>query len=202
MTQRNLWGEVAHVFDLPDQLSQPQTNGNSSVALVLAQIYMHILTPFEEAYRKNAQQQQQRIGARPSNASQYPPGSGPSGTAGPTQQLSLGPSTGFPVGSQAHGLPGGPMGPMGQTGGGTMGSQYPPQVNQLAQGVTGSSSPTLSGGIPQSASTDSMTQEGGVDGEGRKRKSRDADEDDGKRTRIKTGTVFSSWMELATDCEK
>lgn len=58
VSQQGLWGIVSAQFELPDSI--PHQNGLQTVADLLAQYYRAIVLPFEELYRKNAQNQQQR----------------------------------------------------------------------------------------------------------------------------------------------
>jgi SWI/SNF chromatin-remodeling complex subunit SWI1 len=65
-------------FDLPEQFPVPQPNGQTSVATSLAQHYMAILHPFEDAYVRNVQEQHRRAtssrqpGSQPPNSAQLP----------------------------------------------------------------------------------------------------------------------------------
>lgn len=79
------------VLDLPEQLSPPQ---QGSTAQFLGQIYMNIVQPFEEAYRKNSQNQMQK--ASSAAGRQLPPTAPP-----PQMQQQL---------SQNRQAPPGPMG--------------------------------------------------------------------------------------------
>lgn len=76
-------------FDLPEQSSLP--HGPASVAAILSQYYMAILQPFEEAYRKNIQDNHRKAQptVRPPQPPTMAPGhgrppqAGPSGAQGP-----------------------------------------------------------------------------------------------------------------------
>ncbi|ETW86899.1 hypothetical protein HETIRDRAFT_377546 [Heterobasidion irregulare TC 32-1] len=57
-TQQGLWPSVLPVFDLPDTLPPP--NSSQSVAEFLGQVYMAVVLPFEDVYRRNSREQQQR----------------------------------------------------------------------------------------------------------------------------------------------
>ena len=47
-------------FDLPEQFSSPQPNGQTSVANTLERYYKDLLDPFEAAYKRNVQEHQRR----------------------------------------------------------------------------------------------------------------------------------------------
>lgn len=128
-------------FDLPEQF---HNNGQQSTAAVLAQYYMAILHPFEDAYKRNVQEQQRRaILASRQPGAQVPqaPGSS-SGQGRPLQVGSAGggAQSGFPGQMQGGGTTN-MMGLMGQpiagthassssTNGTSQYSQYP-QASQV-----------------------------------------------------------------------
>jgi SWI/SNF chromatin-remodeling complex subunit SWI1 len=68
-------------FDLPEQMLFPPSNTPVSVAATLSQYYMAILYPFEEAYKRNLQDQQRKAiaaGSRqPGVQPQQPSAAGP-----------------------------------------------------------------------------------------------------------------------------
>ncbi len=54
-----MWTQVAHLLELPEQIQQ-QNGQVQSIAPVLNQHYNLLIGPFEEAYRRNVRDQQQR----------------------------------------------------------------------------------------------------------------------------------------------
>jgi SWI/SNF chromatin-remodeling complex subunit SWI1 len=48
-------------FGLPEQFHVPQPNNQNSVATALSQHYVSLLYPFEDAYKRNVQEQQRRV---------------------------------------------------------------------------------------------------------------------------------------------
>ncbi|KAJ3561107.1 hypothetical protein NP233_g10398 [Leucocoprinus birnbaumii] len=56
----NGWPAICAEFNLPEEFSQMQANGSTSVALMLEQMYTAILYPFEDLYKKNVQEQQRK----------------------------------------------------------------------------------------------------------------------------------------------
>ncbi|KAF7339818.1 hypothetical protein MVEN_01898300 [Mycena venus] len=61
LSRDNSWHLMLPHFDLPEEY--PLSNGQSSVAQMLAQYYMAMLLPFEEVYRNNMQTQQRKAQA-------------------------------------------------------------------------------------------------------------------------------------------
>lgn len=58
----NGWNQLLRQFDLPEEFPPGHAHASSSVAAVLAQYYRAILTPFEESYKKNVQENQRKAG--------------------------------------------------------------------------------------------------------------------------------------------
>ncbi|KAH9946784.1 hypothetical protein B0H21DRAFT_382456 [Amylocystis lapponica] len=96
-TQQGSWALMLTHLHLPEHFPVPQANGQTSVAHVLAQYYLSLIGPFEEAYRRNLHQQQQQqqqqrallAGRVPPGASQHTgnPQGRPGGTSGLTGAL-------------------------------------------------------------------------------------------------------------------
>ncbi|KAG5644753.1 hypothetical protein DXG03_007882 [Asterophora parasitica] len=71
----NGWGAILAQFDLPEEVpQQPPNGGTVSTAHAIAQIYMHMLLPFEKAYKSNIQEQQRKaMASRQGTQQQQPP---------------------------------------------------------------------------------------------------------------------------------
>ena len=79
LTRESGWSSLLSHFGLPEVFADSQTHGNSSVARTLSQYYFALLSPFEEAYLRNMQQQkvmhsqQQQMRMQPQQHSQPQP---------------------------------------------------------------------------------------------------------------------------------
>jgi SWI/SNF chromatin-remodeling complex subunit SWI1 len=202
--QQGMWGQLLPHLDLPEQMLGP--NGQvQSTAQVLQQYYVQLLSPFEEAYRKNSRDQ--RMQGRPQAG--FPmPGAG--------QGRSTIPGTFPPVGNlpamtgnHDPGMLGQPMGgsnmqvPDMPAGGmnvpfanGPVPLPQRPGSQQMPNGLNGNLDATAfnmprsgTNGLPSEASVSelSASSSGDLDVEGRKRKMEEGDEANGKRARQKTG---------------
>ncbi|TFK41003.1 hypothetical protein BDQ12DRAFT_703844 [Crucibulum laeve] len=157
LTSNNGWSAILPQFDLPENFPQPQVNGSTSVALMLAQYYMVILYPFEEVYRKNIQDTQkkaQMMSGRPPIQSQPSPST-------PSNQGRPGISNGTPgmmpqMPRNVMGNPGGVHVPLGSTNGS---SSYAPGMHtpQMLQQRSASAMLTPQGAHNPAMLTDTMS---------------------------------------------
>ncbi|KAI0961434.1 hypothetical protein AcV7_000535 [Taiwanofungus camphoratus] len=153
VTQQALWPHILRHLDLPEQFPIPPPSGQHSVASVLANYYMSIIGPFEEAYRRNVQQQQhmqqqRAMLGRVSAGAQQPQSGSSSGQVNGASSMSTSfPSQGGSMqGSAAHSVNMMGMGqshsassvqglesPMSAVGAGQFPSSNIPHTPQLAQ---------------------------------------------------------------------
>lgn len=208
VTQQGAWGQLVANFGLPEQTTILQPNGQQSVqsvARVLQNYYQVILGKFEEVYKKNVSEQQ-----RKALSGQMRPGDpqpSPARMVAGSQQAGSQPSQ-----QSAGGGEGNVMGMMGQpisisqSSGASANSATPfplqpipqsPQLHQLPGTPSMQSiAPNISGAdgiLPQSSITEYPAQatpkvmlDHEQEGLSHKRKL-EAEEDDAKRARQKTG---------------
>ncbi|KAL5535311.1 hypothetical protein ACEPAF_3405 [Sanghuangporus sanghuang] len=90
--QQGAWTQIALQYDLPQQLPHPQESGNTSTAVALAQLYVKLLGPFEEAYLRGlSDAQRQSLAQRgalpiPASASFHGQNMSPPGSSGSSAQ--------------------------------------------------------------------------------------------------------------------
>ncbi|KAL5495485.1 hypothetical protein ACEPAI_948 [Sanghuangporus weigelae] len=91
--QQGAWAQIALQYDLPQQLPHPQESGNTSTAIALAQLYVKLLGPFEEAYLRGlSDAQRQSLAQRgglpvPASASFHGQNMSPPGSSGSSAQI-------------------------------------------------------------------------------------------------------------------
>ncbi|GLB36297.1 putative ARID/BRIGHT DNA binding domain [Lyophyllum shimeji] len=197
ITANKGWGTIAAQFNLPEEIAQPSpTIGTVSVAQMIAQLYMTMLYPFEQAYKNNLQDQQKRALA-----------SRQGGQPTPGESLGHNRLPGGPQPGQIQrGLSGHSMTPLNLA----AGAGPPPTVNGSSpfpqpptphlpiqrpestlpnQAIMGASQ-NMAGGLPHDTQANALpTDTDAFDQEmqGIKRKM-EYDERDGKRARQKTGS--------------
>ena len=200
VSQKGLWQGVRQSLGLPETMSSPNNIEPQPVVSVLERYYTALLGPFEEAYRKNLMEQQQRA-RQQGNMNQRP---GMVGIPGQNMSLPGGnpaavgmkpPSTPAMDGSlpgQLHVLqmPFQPPNMMGVGGGTPTNGANHPALNGVPMAKLASAAYP---GIPGSASNGTTDLE--HDMENRKRKMQEAAESDAKRVRQKTGMFMLSGVE-------
>jgi SWI/SNF chromatin-remodeling complex subunit SWI1 len=209
VTQQGAWGQVVAHFDLPEQTTVPQLNGQQSVqsvARVLQHYYQAILGGFEEVYKRNVSEQhrkalsgQTRPGDPQASPARMAAGSHQAGPSSQPSQQGAGGGVGNVMGM---------VGPISnaQSSGASANSAAPfplqptPQSPHLHQqpGTPSmqSTAPNISGvdgSLPQSSITEYPAQatpkvmlDHEQDGLSHKRKL-ESEEDDAKRARQKIG---------------
>ncbi len=191
VTQKGLWQGVRQTLGLPETMSSPNSIDPQPVVAILERYYTALIGPFEEAYRKNLMEQQQRA-RQQGNMNQRPgmvgipgqnmplPGGNPAAVAIPPSNPALdGP---LPGQLQVPQMPFQPPNMMGVGGGmATNGANHPAMNGVPTAKLASGGYPGMPVGAPNG------TADLEHDMENRKRKMQEAIESDAKRVRQKTG---------------
>lgn len=191
VTQKGLWQGVRQTLGLPETMSSPNNIEPQPVVAILERYYTALIGPFEEAYRKNLMEQQQR--ARQQGSMNQRPGM----VGIPGQNIALpggspaavgmiappNPAMDGPLPGQLHPqMPFQPPNMMGVGGGmSTNGASHPAMNGVPMAKLAVGGYPAMPGGTPNG------TADLEHDMENRKRKMQEAVESDAKRVRQKTG---------------
>ncbi|KAL0951000.1 hypothetical protein HGRIS_007743 [Hohenbuehelia grisea] len=172
-------------FELPEHIPQPQGNGSTSVAAMLAQYYTVLLYPFEDAYKKNIQDQQRKAARQmgvqnPQHMSPMHPNNAMSPRPNPPNMMGV-MGQGGPQQSAANGRPQVPQSPQTPLPSSTQFLRTPTQGTP--QGMSASLSGELGGMTNQTVVPDVNVLD--QDAQGLKRKL-EPDEGENKRARLKT----------------
>ncbi|EED79133.1 predicted protein [Postia placenta Mad-698-R] len=212
------WPSLLRHFDLPDQHPDPQPSGQQSVAVTLNRLFLHILAPFDEAYKRNVREQQARAGMRMQPGVQQGMQGGAQGAggvpdvmSGPSQlnqaQSIAGDTLNMNMPGMHQSMPNNPSQAFDSAAAGLGGQTSQPHTPQMPQhsptnsigGALGMAASSLLSqqmhGTPSAGSTSAQEPNGAdADAEGRKRKMRQSEEFDPKRVRQRTGGSDSSDM--------
>ncbi|KAI1797771.1 hypothetical protein LXA43DRAFT_876851 [Ganoderma leucocontextum] len=193
VTQKGLWQGVRQALGLAEIISSPNNIAEPQpLVAILERYYTALLGPFEEAYRKNMMEQQQRA-RQQGNMNQRPgmvgiPGQNMSLPGGNPAAVGMIPPSNPPMDSPLSGqlqvpqMPFQPPNMMGAGGGMPANGANHPAMNGVPMAKLASGGyPAIPGGTPNG------TADLEHDMENRKRKMQEAVESDAKRVRQKTG---------------
>nr|VWO96783.1 ARID domain-containing protein [Ganoderma boninense] len=186
VTQKGLWQSVRQTLDLPETMSSPNSIEPQLVVAILERYYTALIGPFEEAYRKNLMEQQQRA-RQQGNMNQRPgmvgiPGQNITLPGGNPSAVGVMPPTNHAMDGPLHGqlhipqMPFQPPNMMGVGGGmATNGANHPAMNGAPMAKLVSGGYPPMPGVGPNG------TADIEHDMENRKRKMQEAVESDAKR---------------------